>query len=70
MVNAAIAKLGENIGIKRFSRFKVGEVTGNRPAANPDPGSSGFFYQSLFFQTPRKFKSILWGFSGASRGAA
>ena len=33
MVNAAIAKLGENISIKRFSRFKVGEVTGNEPAA-------------------------------------
>jgi elongation factor Ts len=27
MVNAAIAKLGENISIKRFARFKVGEVT-------------------------------------------
>ena len=26
MVNAAIAKLGENITIRRFSRFKVGEV--------------------------------------------
>src|SRR5215813_4918078 len=33
MVKAAIAKLGENIVIKRFSRFKVGEVTGNEPAA-------------------------------------
>jgi elongation factor Ts len=33
MVNAAIAKLGENISIKRFSRFKVGEVTGNETAA-------------------------------------
>jgi len=29
MVNAAIAKLGENISIKRFARFKVGEVTGS-----------------------------------------
>ncbi|HYK40718.1 MAG TPA: translation elongation factor Ts [Candidatus Eremiobacteraceae bacterium] len=27
MVNNAIAKLGENITIRRFSRFKVGEVT-------------------------------------------
>ena len=27
MVNNAIQKLGENISIKRFSRFKVGEVT-------------------------------------------
>jgi len=26
MVNAAIAKLGENISIRRFARFKVGEV--------------------------------------------
>jgi elongation factor Ts len=26
MVNAAVAKLGENIAIRRFSRFKVGEV--------------------------------------------
>jgi elongation factor Ts len=28
MVNAAIAKLGENISIKRFARFKVGEIAG------------------------------------------
>jgi translation elongation factor EF-Ts len=27
-VASAIAKLGENISIKRFARFKVGEVTG------------------------------------------
>jgi elongation factor Ts len=33
MVNAAIAKLGENIAIKRFARFKVGEVAGNETAA-------------------------------------
>src|SRR5690348_2696755 len=32
MVNAAIAKLGENIAIKRFARFKVGEVTGSEAA--------------------------------------
>jgi elongation factor Ts len=32
MVNAAIAKLGENIAIKRFARFKVGEVTGSETA--------------------------------------
>ena len=38
MVNAAIAKLGENISIKRFARFKVGEVTGtNGPEAAPIP---------------------------------
>jgi len=29
MVNNAIQKLGENITIKRFSRFKVGEVMVN-----------------------------------------
>jgi elongation factor Ts len=36
MVNAAIAKLGENIAIRRFSRFKVGEVnaaSADAPAA-------------------------------------
>jgi len=33
MVNAAIAKLGENIAIKRFARLKVGEVTGSETAA-------------------------------------
>ena len=27
MINAAIANLGENIAIRRFSRYKVGEVT-------------------------------------------
>ena len=32
MVNNAIAKLGENIAIKRFARFKVGEVTGTETA--------------------------------------
>ena len=40
MVASAIAKLGENISIRRFARFKVGEVTGsNGPetAAVPAP---------------------------------
>src|SRR5439155_13225798 len=38
MVASAIAKLGENISIKRFARFKVGEVTGaSSPEANPIP---------------------------------
>ena len=32
MVKAAISKLGENIVIKRFSRFKVGEITGGEAA--------------------------------------
>jgi len=35
MINAAIAKLGENIAIRRFARFKVGEVgTGSNGAAS------------------------------------
>jgi elongation factor Ts len=37
MVNSAIAKLGENITIRRFSRFKVGEVaagSSEAPAAS------------------------------------
>lgn len=29
MVNATISKLGENITIRRFSRFKVGEISGS-----------------------------------------
>src|SRR6266852_4492062 len=38
MVSSAIAKLGENISIKRFARFKVGEVTGpSGPEAAPVP---------------------------------
>jgi len=38
MVNAAIAKLGENISIKRFARFKVGEITGaSAPEVAPVP---------------------------------
>jgi len=32
MVNSAIAKLGENISIKRFSRFKVGEASSSDSA--------------------------------------
>lgn len=35
MINQAISKLGENITIRRFSRFKVGEVPGAAPSA-PD----------------------------------
>ena len=40
MVASAIAKLGENISIKRFARFKVGEITGSNgseTAAVPAP---------------------------------
>src|SRR6516225_3906941 len=35
MINAAIAKLGENITIRRFARFKVGEGSG-ASAATPE----------------------------------
>ena len=38
MVNSAIAKLGENITIRRFSRFKVGEIaaaSGSEAASAP-----------------------------------
>jgi translation elongation factor EF-Ts len=40
-VDQAIAKLGENIAIRRFSRFKVGEMDG-APAApeTPAPAAS------------------------------
>ena len=31
LVDQAIAKIGENIAIRRFSRFKVGEMDGARP---------------------------------------
>jgi len=40
MINQAIAKLGENISIRRFARFKVGEVSGGasaEPEAPPAP---------------------------------
>jgi elongation factor Ts len=33
MVEQAIAKLGENISIRRFARFKVGEISGGASAA-------------------------------------
>ena len=36
LVDQAIAKLGENIAIRRFSRFKVGEVEGSPAAGEPD----------------------------------
>ncbi len=38
LINQCIAKLGENITVKRFVRFKVGEVTGT---PGPGAGSSG-----------------------------
>src|SRR5271165_4210227 len=37
MITAAIAKLGENIAISRFSRFKVGEGGGSSAAGTPEP---------------------------------
>ena len=41
LVDQAIAKLGENIAIRRFSRFKVGEMDGAAPTARAaeEPGS-------------------------------
>ena len=39
MINQAIAKLGENISIRRFARFKVGEVSGGTSAPT-DTGSA------------------------------
>ena len=35
LVDQAIAKVGENIAIRRFSRFKVGEMDGAAPSAAP-----------------------------------
>ena len=37
LIDQAIAKLGENIAVRRFSRFKVGEMDGPAPAAQPPP---------------------------------
>ncbi len=39
LVDQAIAKMGENIAIRRFSRFKVGEVDGAVAAAHPSGDS-------------------------------
>jgi len=36
LIDQAIAKLGENIGIRRFSRFKIGEMDGPAPPAPPE----------------------------------
>jgi elongation factor Ts len=36
LIDLAIAKLGENIGIRRFSRFKIGEMDGPVPSAPPE----------------------------------
>jgi elongation factor Ts len=36
LIDQAIAKLGENIGIRRFSRFKIGEMDGPAPSAPPE----------------------------------
>src|SRR6267378_2516373 len=42
MIEQAIAKLGENISIRRFVRFKVGEVSGEAtgPETAPSPGKA------------------------------
>jgi len=39
MINQAIVKLGENMGIRRFVRFKVGEVSGG-VSSSADNGAS------------------------------
>jgi elongation factor Ts len=39
LVDQAIAKLGENIAIRRFSRFKVGEMDGTGAGATDTPES-------------------------------
>ncbi len=40
LVDQAIAKVGENITIRRFSRFKVGEMDGAAPAGTEEPDAS------------------------------
>jgi translation elongation factor EF-Ts len=39
LIDHTIAKIGENIAVRRFSRFKVGEMdgAGQRPAAGAEP---------------------------------
>jgi elongation factor Ts len=37
LIDQTIAKVGENIGVRRFSRFKVGEEDGTAPAAPVAP---------------------------------
>jgi elongation factor Ts len=39
LVDQAIAKLGENIAVRRFSRFKVGEMDGTVPSASSSDGT-------------------------------
>jgi len=40
MITQAIAKLGENVAVRRFVRFKVGEISGSGPAgAGSETGS-------------------------------
>ncbi len=39
LVDQAIAKLGENVTIRRFSRFKVGEMDGGGASATDTPES-------------------------------
>src|SRR5580692_9770642 len=39
MITQAIAKLGENVSVRRFVRFKVGEVAGG--SAAPEAGEAG-----------------------------
>jgi elongation factor Ts len=41
MINQAITKLGENISIRRFARFKVGEISGAISAGPESSSGSG-----------------------------
>jgi elongation factor Ts len=40
-INGVIAKIGENIAVKRFVRFKIGEAAGPAPAAGPSGSDAG-----------------------------
>jgi elongation factor Ts len=42
LVDQAIAKLGENVAVRRFSRFKVGEMDGAAagPSASDEPDAA------------------------------
>jgi translation elongation factor EF-Ts len=37
MITQAVAKLGENVAVRRFVRFKVGEVASPGPEAGAGP---------------------------------
>ena len=53
MITQAIAKLGENIAIRRFSRFKVGEISGGTALNPPPPEAKLTVIDSERPKTPR-----------------